>query len=207
MGAVEVALEPLEAEERKRVISWAAQKYGVVEAKSVADGEHTDRPERSASRRRRARTSATVQHDEGPGAPIKDIVNAIRTSERAELIEKNVLDRQDQLNRVLLPLFIVHTTLNDHCALSARDIAEVLRLLSVPVARENVSKMLREPGARFVTIESEGSPKRFKLIKRGAVHMESLLSARHPADAEKAAKQPDGSRDSKPGFDEFKLMA
>ena len=185
MQAVEAALEPLEAEERKRVINWAAQKYGISEAKNSADVEEPNKPQRAAVRRRKARLSPSPdQQNEGPTVPIKDIVNLIRSHDRAETIEKTVLDSSDQLSRVLLSLFIVHTGMNDQFSLSARDITAILRQLNVSIAQENVSKMLRERGARFVMIDSEGPSKRFKLSRRGAAYMEDVLSSVHSVEGD-----------------------
>jgi len=41
---------------------------------------------------------AEVWYGESPSVPITDIVNLVRSSERAEMIEKYVLDRPDQAN-------------------------------------------------------------------------------------------------------------
>jgi len=65
------------------------------------------------------------------------------------------------------------------------------------MAQENVSKLLRQRGARLVTIESE-APKRFRLIRRGAIHMEEVLSVTYRQEGVgKNAEQGTQSIDSK----------
>jgi hypothetical protein len=64
--------------------------------------------------------------------------------------------------------------MNDEFALSAAQIVAVTKLLNVPMKQENVSRALRNGGAKFTTLEGE-SPKTFKLIRRGVQYIESLL--------------------------------
>jgi hypothetical protein len=111
-----------------------------------------------------------------PSFALHDIVNLVRDCDEAERIETRVLDGRSQVDRTLLPLHIVHKHLGDRFPLAASEIAEICKQLGVPVALENVAKMLRGPASKFVMIESGGPPKRFKINRRGAEYFSSLLS-------------------------------
>jgi hypothetical protein len=175
------AMEALD-DARTRVAEWIAQKDGVSHfgQPGSSDGSSYDRRPPSA----RKDVSSVNANGESKAARVNEIVNLIRSSELAEIIESRILDNENRVNRVLLPLYIVHKHFNNDLALSAREIADVTRLLGTPVLQENVSKTLRESAARFISIEGNGSPKRFKLIRRGVQHMEGLLSGRTESDPE-----------------------
>ena|SRR5579862_103860 len=123
------------------------------------------------------RSKASVRPSQNDaGIPLHEIVNQVRDCDEAEIIEAKILDSRSQVHRALLPLYIVQNYFDDRFALAASDIAEVCKQLRVPVAHENVSKMLRGPASKFVMVESEGPPKRFKINRRGAEHLATLLS-------------------------------
>jgi len=111
-----------------------------------------------------------------PGVALHEIVNCVRDCDEAEKIETRILGSRSQVDRTLLPLYIVHKHLDGRFALAASDIAEICKELGVPVAPANVAKMLRGPASKFVMVESGGPPKRFKVNRRGGEHLATLLS-------------------------------
>lgn len=111
-----------------------------------------------------------------PIVALHEIVNQIRDCEDAEKIETRVLNSRSQTDKTLLPLYIAHKHLDGGFALAASDIAEVCKQLRIPVAPTNVAKMLRGPASKFVMVESDGPPKRFRINRRGAEYLATLLS-------------------------------
>jgi hypothetical protein len=139
--------------------------------------EVSDKPHSNGVRDATRRASPPDDHN-APSVPIHEIVNHAHSCDQAEKIERYVLDSRSQVDRTLLPLFIVHAYLEDKFPLAAAEIAEICKQLRVPVVQENVSKMLRESASKFVMLESVGPPKRFKLNRRGLEYMTALLSGR-----------------------------
>ena len=98
------------------------------------------------------------------------IIKSIVDCDEAEGIEKNIIDRNSQLERVLLPLFIVNEYMNNEVGLQPGEISKITAQLGVRIQRPNVSNILsktasryvmgdrvRKPGAtRQVQVESEG---------------------------------------------------
>jgi hypothetical protein len=166
MRQIDEMLNALDPEPHQRAVAWIVQKHGGGDA---AQGQKTRK--HSVRHGKSVASSPSAEHHE---ARIREIVNQIRTGDDAERIERYILDSANQVNRALLPLFIVHKYMTDEFALSAAEIVAVTKLLNVPMKPENVSKALRNGGAKFTTIEGE-NPKTFKLIRRGVHHIESLL--------------------------------
>src|SRR5262245_28368122 len=95
MQGMATLLDPLNVEARKRAVGGLAQKFGISELGSIAaHDDQAKRPQRSPGKKRRRRVSESAsdaQQGESPSVPITDIVNLVRSSERAEMIEKYVL--------------------------------------------------------------------------------------------------------------------
>jgi hypothetical protein len=200
LQVVAKALEPLDQQARMRVVNWAAQRYGIGVAAGLSGeteklGKTTDSRE-SRVRRRILHKPPSSKDNDRPKVSTTEITNLIRSAQDAEAIESHILDQHSQVNRVLLPLYVVHRDMDDRFALSALEIADVCKQLSVPIAQENVSKMLRGAAARFVMQEGDGNPKRFKLIRRGAQHIAATLSGVHEGntvDLDNAKASPDAA--------------
>lgn len=151
------------------MVAWIVQRHG---GGGASQAQKTRR--HSVRHGKPVASSPSAEHHEESKARIREIVKQVRTIDDAQRIERYILDSTNQVNRALLPLFIVQKYMNDEFALSAAEIAEVTKLLKVPMKPENVSKALRNGGAKFTTIEGE-ILKTFKLIRRGVQHIESLL--------------------------------
>src|SRR5574341_1038850 len=59
-----------------------------------------------AKRARVAHKVAAATEDDSPD--VNEIVNLVKNCDEAGAIEKNILDRASQVDRVLLPLYMVH---------------------------------------------------------------------------------------------------
>jgi hypothetical protein len=111
---------------------------------------------------------------------LTEIVNTIKSCEQAEGIEKYILDRTNEANRVLLPLFIVYEYFDNSLGLTTSEISRVTIDLGVKVSRQNALRALKF-SAKAYTIKS-GNPPRYILNRRGIAFMRSLVSGANEED-------------------------
>ncbi|HSA59162.1 MAG TPA: hypothetical protein VLJ37_05700, partial [bacterium] len=70
---------------------------------------------------------------------LSEIVNLAKNCDGAENIESQILDRASQVDRTLLPLYIVHEHLGNAFGLSSGEINKITTELGVPVSQPNAS--------------------------------------------------------------------
>lgn len=108
------------------------------------------------------------------------IVNAVKSCDEAELIEKSILDQTDQLNRVLLPMYTVYEQMNNVHGLTSGHISKITTQLGVPVKQPNVSKTLSGAAAKYIigdTVRKRGEAVRYKLSRRGRTYMKQVITS------------------------------
>lgn len=132
-----------------------------------------------------SRKVSTDSNDQGDSADVSEIVNLVKNCDEAEQIEKNVLDRTSQVDRTLLPLYIVHEYLDNRYALSSGEIAKISTQLGVPVSQPNVSRTLSGSASRYIIgdrVRVKGHAVKYKLSRRGLQYMQSVVSGSASAD-------------------------
>jgi len=115
-----------------------------------------------------------------PGVNIAEIVNHVKNSDEAEIIETRILDKTSMVNRVLLPFYIVHQYMDNAYGLSSGDINRVTTDLGIPVSTPNASRALSGTAAKYVmgdTVRKMGRKVLYKLTRRGLQYMQEVLSA------------------------------
>ena len=139
----------------------------------------------SSSRRRTKRRSEALDESRGSSASsdptpnLAEIVNLVKTCDDAEKIEKTILDRSSQVDRTLLPLYIVHEHLNNSLGLSSGDINKITTDLGVPVSTPNASHTLSGTAAKYVIgdkVRRRGQSVRYKLSRRGIQYMQAVIN-------------------------------
>src|ERR1051325_7259642 len=93
-------------------------------------------------KRRRVVTASTEPRTSVPAVDIIGIVNSLRSCDEFDAIEQKILDKPNRLNRVLLPMYIVHEYMNNAFGLTSGDIDRVTTQLGVRVATNNASDTL-----------------------------------------------------------------
>jgi hypothetical protein len=129
----------------------------------------------------------SVQDAEASEPNLSQIVNLAKNCDESESIGRYILDKTSQLDRTLLPLYIIHENLDNEFGLTSGEIAKITKGLSVPVHISNVSKTLTGLAARYVvsdTLPKKGQAVRYKLPRRGLQYLQSVLTPK--ADADKA---------------------
>ena len=106
------------------------------------------------------------------------IVNLVKTVDEAEGIEKNILDRTSQVDRTLLPLYIVHEHIENELSLTSGDVSKITTDLGIPIATANASRTLSGTASRYVIgdqVRKKGRPVRYKLSRRGVKYLKAVI--------------------------------
>jgi len=114
--------------------------------------------------------------NEGPD--YADIVNTVKDCDKSEEIAEQILDRTSQVNRTLLPLYIVHKYMDNAYGLTSGDIAKITTDLGIPVAQPNTSRTLSQTASRYVIgdkVKKKGQPVRYKLSRKGVKYINDVL--------------------------------
>jgi hypothetical protein len=111
---------------------------------------------------------------------LMDIVNKIKECDEAEAIEKQILDRTSEVNRVLLPLYVIHEHFKNSKGLTTTEIDKVTTELGIRVSRQNALRAVKFSGSRYVIGDKprkRGTPSRYKLNRRGLIYMKSVITS------------------------------
>lgn len=106
------------------------------------------------------------------------IVNLVKDCDEAEKIEKRILDRSSQVDRTLLPLYIVHEHMDNAFGLTSGEISKITTDLGIPVAQPNASRTLSDTASRYVVgdkVKRKGQPVHYKLSRRGVKYINAVL--------------------------------
>ena len=109
---------------------------------------------------------------------VLDVVTSIKESDDAEAIEQNVLDRSSQIDRILLPLYIIQKHYSNKFGLTTGEIAKILTELGVPIHVANVSTAIKSSASKYVVsdkVRKQGQAGRYKLSRRGFQYMSTVI--------------------------------
>ncbi len=107
------------------------------------------------------------------------ILEHIKNCEQAESIEINVLDKTGQVNRILLPLFIVHEHMDNEYGLTSGEISLITVDLGIPISTPNASNTLSGTASKYVIgdkVRKKGQAVHYKLSRRGVQYFKEILS-------------------------------
>lgn len=148
---------------------------------SVASGGSNAPPRKRKPKpaKKKATAKPPNKSSEDESVDIMQIIEIIRNCDDAEAIGTEVLDKAGQVNRILLPLFIVHEHLGNALGLSSGDISRITTDLRVPVQTPNASRTLSGTASKYVigdTVRKKGQTVRYKLSRRGVQYFNEVLS-------------------------------
>ena len=109
---------------------------------------------------------------------ITKIINLTKECDEADSIEENILDRISMVDRVLLPLYIVHEYMNNTVSLKSGDINKITKELGVQISQPNASRTLTQSASRYVTGDRTRKGKRaikYKLNRRGVNYLKAVI--------------------------------
>lgn len=125
--------------------------------------------------------SPALRSSNGGEFDLMAIVNYVKSCDEAEGIEANILDKTNQLARVLLPLYIAHEHMDNAYGLTSGHISKVTVQLGVPVKLSNVSTTLAGSAAKYVigdTVRKSGQAVKYKLSRRGHLYLKDVITGR-----------------------------
>ena len=157
----------------------------IVKAYAEANAQSRDAKRQKAEKpaKRRAKTKKTDSGGDGPSVAEPDyaaIVNMVHDCDETDAISEKILDSHGILNRVLLPLYIIHKYFDDEWELTSGDISKITNDLKVKVSTPHASTRLSGEGKKYLAADSvgrKGVPVRYKLNRKGIQYMENLLAA------------------------------
>lgn len=135
-------------------------------------------PDLKGEKKSKKRATAAKKPETTEQPDLAEIVNRIRNSDEAEKIETTILDRTSQVNRILLPLYVIHEELGNAVGLTSGDISKITKNLGIPVQTPNVSNTLSGTAARYVMpdkMRKRGQPVKYKLSRRGVKYLASVI--------------------------------
>ena len=136
----------------------------------------------SRSRKRsKAKPAGSKSDDRGSATTpdLNEIITLIKDCDEAETIETQILDRVAQVDRTLLPLYIVHEYLGNAFGLTSGDVNKITTNLGIPISRPNASRTLSGTASKYVigdSVKVKGRPVRYKLSRRGVKYLKQVLA-------------------------------
>jgi hypothetical protein len=156
--------------------------YGGQRKDETGRAPETGRAQKKKNRRVKVDQAEKVRAaDENAEPPLTEIVNLIKNCDEAEQIEKQILDRTSQINRILLPLYVVHQHQKNAHGLTSGDINKITAELGIPIHTANVSHALSGSAARYVMgdkVRRRGQPVRYKLSRRGVKYLAAVIAGK-----------------------------
>lgn len=136
-------------------------------------------PKRSRAGATTAKSSGSNTSDER--RDLNQIVTLAKDCEEAQTIEEQVLDRTAQVDRTLLPLYIVHEYLDNAFGLTSGEVKKITTDLGIPISQPNASRTLSGTASKYVIgdkVKVKGQAVRYKLSRRGVKYMKEVLAGK-----------------------------
>ena len=122
---------------------------------------------------------------ENSAVDFSEIVNLAKDCDEADTIETQILDRSSQVDRTLLPLYIVHEHKGNAFGLTSGEVSKVTTDLGIPISQPNASNTLSGTASRYVIgdkVKKKGQPVRYKLSRRGVKYLKAVLKGTESED-------------------------
>lgn len=150
-------------------------------------GTPATKPKSKTRRRKRTKQTQSSRTQESNAPDLTEIVNLVKNCDEAEDMEKQILDRTSQVNRILLPLYIVYQYLDNATPLTSGDVSQITSELGVPVQQPNVARTLAGTASKYVmgdTVRKKGKAVRYKLSRRGLKYLSAVIKGSKDGDQE-----------------------
>jgi hypothetical protein len=129
----------------------------------------------------RKQTSQTLHQKDH----ITQIVNLIKDCKESDVIEKTIIDKGSEVNKVLLPLYIIHEYMGNTIALQSGEISKITKELGISISQPNVSSSLSGAASRYVMgdrTRKAGQVVKYKLNRRGLKYMKEIIEGKQKAE-------------------------
>ncbi len=108
---------------------------------------------------------------------IMDIVNKIKDCKESDKIESQILDKNKEEGRILLPYYVSYKYFSNRC-LTTVDIEKTTGELGVKIKESNTANKIKESLLKYLDSASrreKGKPTFYKLNRKGIKHFEEIL--------------------------------
>jgi len=149
--------------------------YGGEPAEASTAGSRT----RSRKPRGDATTAGQPKKKSEATPDLTQIVSLVKNCDEAEAIETQILDRTAQVDRTLLPIYIVHEYLDNAFGLTSGEVSKITKDLGIPISQPNASRTLSGIASKYVIgdkVKVKGQPVRYKLSRRGLKYTKEVLA-------------------------------
>ena len=123
------------------------------------------------------KTSFFEQSDENL---IKNIVDKIKNCEESDKIETQVLDKDEQEGRILLPFYISYKYFSNQ-PLTTGDVEKITGELGVRIKAPNIANKIKKSLWKYLdsaSIRKKGKPTLYRLNRKGAKRFEEILNSK-----------------------------
>ncbi len=135
--------------------------------------------EKGTAKSKKSRKIAKAELSDGNKKDyIVALINAIKNSNDVDEIESKILDKASQVDKVLLPLFIVSREFDNKFSLTSGDIYKVLKELGISMALPNVSRTLKKRAVKYVIadkVTKKGESTPYKISRKGEQYISGIL--------------------------------
>jgi len=116
---------------------------------------------------------------------ITQIVNLIKDCKESDIIEKTIIDKGSEVNKVLLPLYIIHEYMGNTIALQSGEISKITKELGIPISQPNVSSSLSGAASRYVMGDRTRKARqvvKYKLNRRGLKYIKDIIGGKQKSE-------------------------
>jgi len=184
-NGTKVQIEGTVAEVQALLAHYASSGTPNRDSHSVKDAQSTRTKRRTSIAN--AKTASVDLKERDGKLDLAKIINLAKSCDEAEAIETQILDRASQVDRALLPLYVVHEHLDNKFALSSGEVSKITTDLGVPVSQPNASRTLAGAAAKYVIgdkIRKKGQAVRYKLSRRGIQYMKAVIGGKSDENAD-----------------------
>lgn len=135
-------------------------------------GTHTPTQEQIKPEKRREQNEVPTKANNN----LSEIVNSIKSCKEADLIGQN---RISVVDRVLLPLYIIHTYLSPSQGLTSGEISKILSELGIGIHVPNISNTLSSTASKYVLgdkMRKKGQPVRYRISRKGMDYLKTVIT-------------------------------
>lgn len=150
---------------------------GAASSTGASSGPSIKEPKRKQADPKK-KVAAPKKAESGDSPDLPAIIKQIKNCDLAESIETKVLDKIGQVNRILLPLFIVHEYMGNAYGLTSGEVSQITTDLGIPVQTPNASGTLSGSASKYVIgdkVRKRGQAVRYRISRRGVQYFKRVL--------------------------------
>lgn len=137
-------------------------------------------PRKTATRKKATHkpNTVTTTETESEGIDIMAVANEINDADNHPIIEKNILRKVNQLNRILLIFYFAHK-INKDIGITTGDIEEVTHQLGIRIKQPNAAKCIKNNTKYFAAenVRKKGTVVKYKINRKGIEEFERITAS------------------------------